>query len=98
METILTGFLSFMTGNEERFMGSARGSNDERIEMAKESKRWNSLNCEKFRDAFADAHAMNVITETFTDAEREKLKEFEKECKKMECSNEMVGRLCWTQL
>lgn len=91
VETILTGFLSFMTGNEERFMGSARGSNDERIELAKESKRWNSLHSEKFREAFADVHAMNIITETFTDAEREKLKEFEKECQKMECSNESGG-------
>jgi ubiquitin-conjugating enzyme E2 J2 len=86
VETILTGFLSFMTGKDEGFIGCTRGSDTERIGNAKESKRWNSLKCEQFREAFADVHAVNVITETFTDSEREQLKAFEKECRKVECS------------
>ena len=73
VETILTGFLSFMTG-EEHGAGCRRDSEDERKRMAKESRRWNSLECVKFRVDFQEEHDANLKSETFTVLEREKIK------------------------
>lgn len=81
VETILTGFLSFMTG-EERGSGCLQGvTNEVRVKLAKESKRWNSLECQFFRENFSELHRLNVLNETFTEEEKEKLKKFDKDIK-----------------
>jgi hypothetical protein len=69
VETMLMGFLSFMTG-EEPGKGSIIGVTvADKRKFAMKSKRWNSLECSSFVKDFPEAHAQNLATETFTAAE-----------------------------
>jgi hypothetical protein len=86
VESILTGFLSFMTSNEHG-SGCLMGREEEKRKFAKESKRWNSLECERFGEDFPTVHAKNVANESFTDEEMRKLKSF-KTKSGVECINE----------
>jgi ubiquitin-conjugating enzyme E2 J2 len=71
VETILMGFLSFMTGKERGAGVIPNSTDDDKREFASMSKRWNSLECIPFfAKDFPDAHAANLATEEFTEAER----------------------------
>ena len=76
VESILTGFLSFMTSDEygsgSIHPRSSEGRESRKIELAKESKRWNSLQCPRFREDFPHLHAANLKSETFTAGELER--------------------------
>lgn len=75
VESILTGFLSFMT-SDECGSGCLMQRDDARRRLAQESKRWNSLECERFREDFPNVHAENIASASFTDEERQKLGPF----------------------
>jgi hypothetical protein len=75
VETILTGFLSFMTSDEYGSGSLYHGispDSEERSRLAKESKRWNSLECPSFAEDFPDLQRANIQNETFTEDEMEK--------------------------
>jgi hypothetical protein len=69
VEAILTGFLSFMTG-KEKGGGCIEEKDDKRRELAAQSKRWNSTECENFRGDFPEAHDMNGVDCGFTEEEK----------------------------
>lgn len=75
VETILTGFLSFMTSDEigtgSVHPHSAEGSEGWKRRFAQESKKWNSLHCPRFRQDFPDLHAANLRSEMLTEKELE---------------------------
>jgi len=79
IETILTGFLSFMTSNESTH-GSVPGPlNHEQIKRrAMESRKWNSLELPAFRSEYPHLHAANLENERFTEQERRLLQVLEK--------------------
>jgi len=79
IETILTGFLSFMTSNENTY-GSVPGPlNHEQIKQrAKESRKWNSLELPAFRSEYPHLHAANLENERFNELERRLLQALEK--------------------
>jgi ubiquitin-conjugating enzyme E2 J2 len=68
VESILTGFLSFMTGKEHGH-GCIQATDKERVGFARKSKKWNSLECERFRADFPEIHERNVMDENFTEEE-----------------------------
>src|SRR5205085_10175874 len=77
VESILTAFLSYMTGDESG-TGSLHPVNyaagrAHRLKYAKESKRWNSLVCGRFARDFPELHAANLKSEKFTEEELEKM-------------------------
>jgi ubiquitin-protein ligase len=78
VESILTGFLSFMTSEEEAG-GTVfpRTTDEERKLFARNSKKWNSLEWDSFREDFPVLHISNVANERFSDAERKVLEGFE---------------------
>lgn len=95
VESILTGFLSFMTSNE---VGAGTiyqaQSPEERSLLAKASKRWNSLEYPKFLEEFPELHAANLVSETFTKGEMKKCKakmEKTKKASKSDTSNTAVS-------
>jgi hypothetical protein len=73
VEGLLTGFLSFMT-DEEHAAGTVRQkcTPEERSQIVKESKRWNSLFCPNFVHDFPERHADNLESEKFTESEMKK--------------------------
>ena len=93
VETILTGFLSFMTSDSEFGAGCIypASSETERLNKAKESKRWNSLECSAFRREFFEVHRDNIGSEGFSKAERKRLVDYERERHQLEKSEAAVG-------
>lgn len=79
VETILTGFLSFMTSEEYGAGCIIKGDQGVRAKCTEESKKWNSLNCERFRQDFPDEHHENVASQTFTEEEMKTLVRIQKE-------------------
>jgi ubiquitin-conjugating enzyme E2 J2 len=71
VETILTGFLSFMTG-EEIGGGIVRATDQQRRTIARQSKSYNSLKCRRFRTDFQEVHEMNFAEGKFTEDELKK--------------------------
>jgi hypothetical protein len=85
VETILTGFLSFMTSDSEYGAGCIRPGNDaDRLTKAKESKRWNSLECSAFRRDFLEVHRDNVESEEFSQEDRKRLIKYDRERQRLE--------------
>jgi hypothetical protein len=85
VETILTGFLSFMTSDSEHGAGCiCPGDPADRLKKAKESKKWNSLECSAFRREFFEVHSDNLESEEFSDAEWKRLIAYEKEQQRLE--------------
>ncbi len=77
VESILTAFLSYMTGDEFGAgtlhpVNHAAGR-DNRPKYAKESKRWNSLVCGRFATDFPELHAANLKSEEFTEEELQQM-------------------------
>lgn len=91
VESILTGFLSFMTNDAEHGAGCISPPNaPDRLAKAKESKKWNSLECRAFRKDFFEVHNANVESENFSEVERKKLVAYEKERQKFEKFDDAV--------
>ena len=85
VETILTGFLSFMTTNSEHGAGCiCPGNEADRLQKAKESKRWNSLECSAFRRDFSEVHSDNLESEKFSEEDWKRLVGYERKRQKLE--------------
>jgi len=74
VETILVGFLSFMTGDDPGMGTVHQGDVESRKKYAKESKVWNSLECLKFGQDFPEEYAANMESGDLTEANKELLK------------------------
>jgi ubiquitin-conjugating enzyme E2 J2 len=74
VESLLTGFLSFMTSSEHTY-GSVVGTIDENKIKAKarESRKFNSLELPGFRQEFPELHAANLEDVSFTDSDRRRI-------------------------
>lgn len=85
VETILTGFLSFMTSDSEYGAGCiCPGNQEDRLKKARESKKWNSLECSAFRKDFFEVHSDNVESEQFSEEDWKRLAVYEKERQRLE--------------
>jgi ubiquitin-conjugating enzyme E2 J2 len=88
VETILMGFLSYMTGKESGAGALRHFSDDDKRKFASLSKRWNSLECLPFAADFPEAHAANLATEEFTEAERKTMSNAADEDTTVQVANE----------
>jgi ubiquitin-conjugating enzyme E2 J2 len=73
VEGILTGFLSYMTGDEygagSYHPTTHREQYANRPKYAQESKRWNAMECDGFARNFPELHQANIKSENFTEDE-----------------------------
>jgi ubiquitin-conjugating enzyme E2 J2 len=76
VETILVGFLSFMTG-EEIGNGTCIATDEARRNFAAASRRFNSLKVKDFGVDFADVHEENVGSGELTQEEVERIRKLE---------------------
>lgn len=81
VSTILTGLLSFMTGDEST-TGSIRTSDSFKRKLAKESKQWNIGENQRFSKIFPDLVQQNKI-----DIEQEKLRLQQENLNKLQLAN-----------
>jgi len=74
VETILVGFLSFMTSDDPGMGTMHTGNTESRRKYASESKRWNSLECLKFVKDFPEEHDANIASGELTEADKKLFK------------------------
>lgn len=72
--TILTGLLSFMTG-EEQTTGSVTTTDSVKRKLASDSKRWNTAENSRFTQNFSELNSQNKADIAAAEAELQKLKQ-----------------------